>query len=253
MHDNPDAQPVKRVLGIFAHPDEPEFFCGATFARWAAEGAEITFVLATSGDKGSDDPEMTSERLVEIREEEERAVPGSTVVTEAVAKNLFKLMAVKDEYEVARLYTDGSFARQLAGQFESWDRLEFHLAPPILGRKGEDGRPRKSRFGPWMMKGFSVLAALKGLRGGVLDVFGYTAERRMERRLLAEYEADLDLIRASLAPGRIEAAAALASAPSLIRGFGHVKEESVKKARTERARQAKRLAAQPEQALKAAE
>ena len=188
-----------------------------------------------------------------IREAEERAAPGSTLVTEAVARNLFKLMAVKDEYEVARLYTDGSFARQLAGQFESWDRLEFHLAPPILGRKGEDGRPRKSRFGPWMMKGFSVLAALKGLRGGVLDVFGYTAERRMERRLLAEYEADLDLIRASLAPGRIEAAAALASAPSLIRGFGHVKEESVKKARTERARQAKRLAAQPEQALKAAE
>ena len=188
-----------------------------------------------------------------IREAEERAAPGSTVVAEAVARNLFKLMAVKDEYEVARLYTDGSFARQLAGQFSSWDRLEFHLAPPILGRKGSDGKARKSSFGPWMMKGFSVLAALRGLRGTVFDIFGYTAERRMERRLLADYEADLDLIRASLAPGRVEAAAALASVPAMIRGFGHVKEENVRKAEAERARQTKRLAAQPAPVLKAAE
>ena len=188
-----------------------------------------------------------------IREAEERAAPGSTVVAEAVARNLFKLMAVKDEYEVARLYTDGSFARQLAGQFSSWDRLEFHLAPPILGRKGPDGKARKSSFGPWMMKGFSVLAALRGLRGTVFDVFGYTAERRMERRLLADYEADLDLIRASLAPGKVEAAAALASVPAMIRGFGHVKEENVRKAEAERARQTKRLAAQPAPVLKAAE
>ena len=184
---------------------------------------------------------------------EDAAVPGSTAVAEAVAKNLFRLMAVKDEYEVARLYTDGAFARQLAGQFESWDRLEFHLAPPILGRRGADGKAVKSSFGPWMMKGFAVLAALKGLRGTAFDIFGYTAERRMERTLLADYEADLDLIRASLAPGRIEAAAALAAAPSLVRGFGHVKEESVKRARAERARQAKRLAAPPAPTLKAAE
>jgi indolepyruvate ferredoxin oxidoreductase len=188
-----------------------------------------------------------------IAKAEEAAVPGSTAVTEAVARNLFKLMAYKDEYEVARLYTDGSFGRKLAGQFESWDRLEFHLAPPILGRKGPDGKARKSSFGPWMMKGFAMLAALKGLRGTVLDVFGYTAERRMERRLIAEYEADLDLIRSSLAPGRIEAAAALASAPALIRGFGHVKQEGVARAQVERQRQLKRLAAQPEPALKAAE
>jgi len=170
-----------------------------------------------------------------------------------VARNLFRLMAIKDEYEVARLYSDGSFARQLASQFESWDSLEFHLAPPILGRKAPDGKARKSRFGPWMMKGFAVLAAMKGLRGGVLDVFGYTAERRMERRLLAEYEADLDLIRAALAPDRIAAAAALASAPALIRGFGHVKDESVRKARAERERQVKRLAAPTAPVLKAAE
>jgi indolepyruvate ferredoxin oxidoreductase len=188
-----------------------------------------------------------------MRAAEEAAVAGSGAVTEAVARNLFRLMAIKDEYEVARLYTDGSFARKLAGQFESWDKLEFHLAPPILGRKGPDGKAVKSRFGPWMMKGFAVLAALKGLRGTVFDVFGYTAERRMERRLLAQYEADLELIRAALAPGRIEAAAALAAAPSLIRGFGHVKHASLARAETERQRQMKRLAAQPEQVLKAAE
>ena len=165
-----------------------------------------------------------------VREAEERAVPGSTTVSEAAARNLFKLMAIKDEYEVARLYTDGSFQKQLAGQFQTWDRLEFHLAPPILGRKGADGKPRKSSFGPWMMKGFSVLARLKGLRGTALDVFGYTSERRMERRLLSEYEGDLETIKQALAPGRIEAAAALASVPAMIRGYGHVKQASVDRA-----------------------
>ena len=84
MHNNSDAQPVRRVMGIFAHPDDPEFFCGATFARWAAEGAEITFVMATSGDKGSDDPEMTGERLAAIREEEERRAAAVLGVNEVI-------------------------------------------------------------------------------------------------------------------------------------------------------------------------
>ena len=189
-----------------------------------------------------------------IREAESGAVPGSTAVSEAVARNLFKLMAIKDEYEVARLYTDGSFRKQLAGQFQSWDRLEFHLAPPILGRKDADGRARKSSFGPWMMRGFSILASLKGLRGTVFDIFGYSGERRMERRLLSEYKADLDTIRQALAPGRIEAAAALASVPALIRGYGHVKQGNADKAAKERARLIARLSAPLQgEALKAAE
>ncbi len=140
-------------------------------------------------------------RVAQVRAAEDKAAPGSTVVSEAVARNLFKLMAVKDEYEVARLYTDGSFRRQLAAQFSDWERLEFHLAPPVLGRKDAEGRARKSSFGPWMMTGFRVLAAFKGLRGTAFDPFGRTAERRMERRLLADYEADLDRIVAALAPG----------------------------------------------------
>ncbi|CAM5520304.1 hypothetical protein ATER59S_03981 [Aquamicrobium terrae] len=184
-----------------------------------------------------------ADRIAALRAAEARAVPGSEAVTEAAARNLFKLMAVKDEYEVARLYTDGSFARDLARQFESYDRLEFHLAPPILGRRDADGRPRKSSFGPWMMKAFRLLAALKRLRGTAFDVFGYTAERRGERALLAQYEADLDLVQASLAPGRIEAAAALASVPALVRGYGHVRQASTEKAAAERARLVERLAA----------
>jgi len=195
-----------------------------------------------------------AERLAVLRHAEAKAVPGSTVVTEAAARNLFKLMAIKDEYEVARLYTDGSFAAELSKQFQSYDKLEFHLAPPVLGRRGNDGRPRKSNFGPWMMTGFRLLAALKGLRGTAFDLFGYTAERRMERQLLAQYEGDLELITAALAPGRIEAATALASVPALIRGYGHVRRASAEKAAGERSRLVERLAkasARPE--LQAAE
>ncbi|MBN9036516.1 MAG: indolepyruvate ferredoxin oxidoreductase family protein [Rhizobiales bacterium] len=181
------------------------------------------------------------DRIAAVCAAEDKASPGSTVVSEAAARSLFKLMAIKDEYEVARLYTDGSFKRQLASEFQSFDRLEFHLAPPILGRKGSDGKSRKSSFGPWMMTGFRMLAALKGLRGTPLDVFGRTAERRMERRLLAEYEADLALIAGRLSADRIEAAAALASVPQLVRGFGHVKEDNARKAAEERRRLLERL------------
>ena len=195
-----------------------------------------------------------ADRIAALRAAEAKAAPGSTVVSEAAAKSLFRLMATKDEYEVARLYTDGSFARQLAGQFQSYDRLEFHLAPPILGRRDADGRPRKSSFGPWMMKGFRLLSALKGLRGTAFDVFGYSAERRAERALLAQYRDDLDLIERMLEPARIEAATALASVPALVRGYGHVRQAAAEKAAGERARLLERLTGPlPEPALRAAE
>lgn len=193
------------------------------------------------------------ERVASIREAEDKAVPGSTAVSEAAARNLFKLMAIKDEYEVARLYTDGAFQKQLSAEFESFDRLEFHLAPPILGRVGSDGKPRKSRFGGWMMTGFGILARFKRLRGTALDLFGYTAERRMERKLLADYEADLELVRRKLAPGQIEAAAALLSVPALIRGFGHIKHANAEKASAERVRLLQRLQEGEKPVLQAAE
>ena len=109
-----------------------------------------------------------------------------------MARNLFKLMAIKDEYEVARLWTDGSFLRQLGAEFERWDALEVHLAPPLWPSATATGQLKKRRYGPWMMRGFRLLARLKGLRGTAFDPFGRSAERRMERRLIAEYETVLD-------------------------------------------------------------
>ncbi len=184
-----------------------------------------------------------ADRVAAVRKAEQAAAPGSAALTEAVARNLFKLMAIKDEYEVGRLYSDGSFMRQLSAQFQEFDRLEFHLAPPILGRVDAAGKPRKSSFGPWMMRGFKVLAALRGLRGTALDVFGYSAERRMERRLLADYERDLETILGRLSAERLEAAVALASVPSLVRGYGHVKAAAVKRAEAERTRLVERFSA----------
>jgi len=154
----------------------------------------------------------------------------------AVARNLFKLMAYKDEYEVARLYSDGSFAEKLSKQFTGDFTLKFHLAPPIRGRvDGFTGKPVKSEYGPWMMAGFRLLAKMKRLRGTRLDVFGRTAERRMERQLITDYHALLETLVASPSLARSELALELASLPDMIRGFGHVKEANVARARQRQA------------------
>ncbi len=167
-------------------------------------------------------------RVEAMRALERERTPGSDKLAGAVARNYFKLLAYKDEYEVARLYTDGSFHRQLARTFDGDFRLEFHLAPPLIAKTDPaTGRPRKMRFGPWMMTVFRLLAAMKGLRGTRLDIFGYTAERRMERRLIADYEAVLDEIARLLRPETQETAVALAALPEQIRGFGPVKAASV--------------------------
>ena len=172
--------------------------------------------------------------VARIREIEAARIPGKSGLTEAVARYLFKLMAVKDEYEVARLYSDGAFARQVAATFEGDLTFEFHLAPPILGRRDpQSGHLRKTTFGPWMMQAFRLLSRFRGLRGSVLDVFGYTQERRTERRLIADYEKLLGEIAERLAPGNHAAAVALASIPEKIRGFGHVKLRHLAAARTE--------------------
>ncbi len=174
--------------------------------------------------------------VARVAEAERVRAPGKKGLAEAVARFLFKLMAVKDEYEVARLYTDGSFMKQVAATFDGDLRFEFHLAPPILGRKDPStGLPRKTSFGPWMMKAFAVLASLKGLRGTAFDVFGYSAERRAERQLAKEYEILLEEIIGALSPVNHATAVALASIPEKIRGFGHVKERSIKTAKAEEA------------------
>ncbi|MBJ7412318.1 MAG: indolepyruvate ferredoxin oxidoreductase family protein, partial [Phenylobacterium sp.] len=174
-------------------------------------------------------------RIEKVRAAE--APLGTTDLTRAAAVSLYKLMAYKDEYEVARLYSDGRFADYRAQTFKG-GKAKVWLAPPLLARKGPDGKPKKMAFSPWMLDlAFPTLAKLKGLRGGPLDVFGRTAERRMERGLIADFETDLDRMVAGLDADRHHIAVKLAQVPQQIRGFGHVKDASVGPAKAE----AKRL------------
>jgi len=172
--------------------------------------------------------------LERVRAAEATKAPGETALSEAAAKYLFKLMAYKDEYEVARLFTDGSFEKQVAAAFDGDLRYEFHLAPPLFARKDPNsGRPRKMNFGPWIKTAFGVLAKFKFLRGTLLDPFGYGAERKLERKLIADYEANLDEVIANLSPANRALAVAIASIPEKIRGFGPVKQRSVTAAKAE--------------------
>jgi indolepyruvate ferredoxin oxidoreductase len=162
---------------------------------------------------------------------------GSDDLTRAVAVSLYKLMAYKDEYEVARLYSDGRFANYRAETFKG-GKAKVWLSPPVLARKGPDGKPRKMAFSPWMLDlAFPTLAKLKGLRGTPLDIFGMTAERKMERALARDFEVDIDRMVQGLNKDRHHLAVKLAEVPQQIRGFGHVKDASVGPAKAE----AKRL------------
>ncbi len=148
---------------------------------------------------------------------------GKQTLSEAVARYLFKLMAYKDEYEVARLHTDPAFLSRIASQFEGDFTLNYHLAPPLLERRNDQGELQKRKFGPAMLTGFRVLARLKGLRGTGLDVFGRTKERRMERALIDQYQASLDEVLQGLNADNHALAVEIARIPEQIRGFGHVK------------------------------
>jgi indolepyruvate ferredoxin oxidoreductase len=165
------------------------------------------------------------DRIDAVKAAEAGKAPGKCELAEAVARNLFKLMAYKDEYEVARLYGDGAFLRQVAQEFDGERlRFSFHLAPPLLARRDpRTGVPRKITFGPWMLTGFKLLLRLKFLRGTAFDPFGYSAERRLERKLIADYEATLDELLAKLDADNHHLAVAIAAIPEKIRGFGHVK------------------------------
>ena len=170
-----------------------------------------------------------------VRSAEAKAAPGSTELTEAFAKGLFKLMAYKDEYEVARLYSDGEFAKALQAQFDGDPGLKVLLAPPLLARRDKvTGHLQKREFGPWVFKAFGVLARLKSLRGTALDIFGYTAERRMERALPGEYSAMI--FRHLDGKPDLPRLVALAKMPEIVRGYGHIKEANVARYRAECAR-----------------
>ena len=171
------------------------------------------------------------EALVEKVRRAEAGVGSGDALTQAVAKYFFKLMAYKDEYEVARLYTDGTFQKAIENAFGGDFTLKYNLAPPLFAKRDAQGRLVKAEYGAWMGVAFKVLARLRFLRGTALDVFGRTEERRMERQLIDDYERSLTALCARLTAGNLAAALELANLPERIRGFGHVKLANVEKAR----------------------
>jgi indolepyruvate ferredoxin oxidoreductase len=189
------------------------------------------------------------------RTAEAQKAPGKCGLAEAVARYLFKLMAYKDEYEVARLYADEAFLKQVKAEVDGENlRFEFHLAPPLLARRDSvTGLPKKMTFGPWMLSVFRLLARLRFLRGTPLDPFGYSAERRTERRLIADYEALLDEILPKLDADNHHLAVGLAAIPEKIRGFGHVKQRHLQAAKADEAALLEQFRAGPAPMLKAAE
>jgi indolepyruvate ferredoxin oxidoreductase len=143
-------------------------------------------------------------------------------------------MAYKDEYEVARLYTNGEFVEKLKRQFDGEFSVKFNLAPPLLAKKDAKGHLVKAEYGSWMWKAFGMLARLKKLRGTKLDIFGQTAERRMERALIEEYRATILSLLDKLNKDNLALAVQIAALPEKVRGFGHVKEKAVQQYREER-------------------
>jgi indolepyruvate ferredoxin oxidoreductase len=158
-----------------------------------------------------------------VRAAEVKLVSEGVPFTEAVARYLFKLMAYKDEYEVARLHMDKAFHAKVNDMFEGEFTLRYHLAPPLWAQKNDRGELQKSSFGPWIRWAYKALAPLKILRGGVLDVFGYSAERRQERKLIQDYCSAIEGLLPGLEMANYDAAIAFARLPEHIRGFGHVK------------------------------
>ena len=230
------------------------------WGRRAARDLEAVERLALQGDEGLEPAAPTSldefverraadltawqnaawasryRKLVERVREAERALGAGEALTGAVARYAYKLMAYKDEYEVARLYTDGAFRERLAASFEGDLRLTFHLAPPVLARRDPvTGEPRKRTFGPWMWRVFGLLAKMRFLRGTPFDPFGRTVERRMERRLIEEYFETAEELLAGLRAENLGLAVEIASIPEQIRGYGHVKQRNVAEAKSTQA------------------
>ena len=175
--------------------------------------------------------------LVErVKQSEALRTKGLTGLSEAVARYYFKLLAYKDEYEVARLYADPAFMQKIKSQFEGDYKLHFHLAPPLLAKRDPGtGELRKAEYGTWVFTAFKLMAKLRGLRGTGFDVFGYTQERRRERQLIGEYEATIDELVGKLSSDNHALAVKIASIPEEIRGYGHVKERNLGIAKAKRA------------------
>jgi indolepyruvate ferredoxin oxidoreductase len=183
------------------------------------------------------------QRLVRcVAAAEQRALPGKSTLAVTVARQFARLMAYKDEYEVARLYADPAFKQQIKEMFEDGASLRYNLAPPLLAQRDpETGHLIKRQFGPWVGRLFQLLSKMKGLRGTPLDIFGYTAERRMERALIDHYEEQMTMVAQRLTAANHAAAVELAGVAAQVRGFGHVKEANVAKARALESRSLERF------------
>ncbi len=178
-----------------------------------------------------------AEAIKRVVAAEASKAPGQSALAEAAARFLYKLMAYKDEYEVARLHTDPAFKAQLDAMFPNGYSVKYNLAPPTISKRDPvTGHLIKRQFGGWMRSAFGLLAGFKGLRGGGLDIFGRTDERRGERKLIEDYLKELEQICAQLSPTNHAAAVALASVPDEIRGYGHVKEKAIADAEQLRAK-----------------
>ena len=156
---------------------------------------------------------------------------NKTLLAETVARNLFKLMAYKDEYEVARLHTDPAFLQRIADQFEGDYKVHYHLAPPLIAKRNDKGQLVKQKFGPGMLTAFKLLTRLKALRGSAFDVFGRTEERQTEKALITEYTDIVEQLITSLNSDNHARAVEIAHVPDSIKGFGHVKERNLAAAR----------------------
>jgi indolepyruvate ferredoxin oxidoreductase len=213
----------------FLHPDDPER--SATAAAFAGFGA-----VAQSLDESialrekflteyQDAAYAASYRAVvdQVRAAEALRTPGQSGLTAAVARYLFKLMAIKDEFEVARLFTSGSFEKRLRETFDGNAKIHFHLAPPLFAKKTADGQLRKSEYGPWVFKVFKLLAWGRRFRGRWFDLFSRTEERRNERQWLADYQAVIEELSFTLDPQRHALAVRIAEVPEAIRGYGQVR------------------------------
>ena len=222
-----DMAALERVMGTSAHVENPAPKTLDEIVRYRA-----ALLVKYQNGKLAGRYHARVEAMVEA---ERNRTPGKSGLAEAVAKAYHKVLAYKDEYEVARLYTDGSFAREIEEQFEGVKHADFYLAPPLLSKLWRDkatGHPRKVRLpGVVVMPLFRVLARMRGLRGSVFDVFGYSAERRREREAISDYERLLDEIVERLTAVNHETAVALAALPLDVKGFGHVKEANAEKAR----------------------
>ncbi|PLW69802.1 indolepyruvate ferredoxin oxidoreductase family protein [Pseudohalioglobus lutimaris] len=231
--------------------DQPERVLGLLSAPEATAPSTLDEVLADREERlrryqSTAYADVYSKALEAIRGADPRALEPNSITINA-ARQLYRLMAYKDEYEVARLYSDGEFRRKLEARFEGDFELRFNLAPPLLSRRDAlTGELIKREFGPWVQFAFKWLAKFRGLRGTPLDVFGYTAERRQERQDVADYRKLLDSVLAEVDSGNYSVAVELAASVEKLRGYGHVKDRNREQVLEEQAGLLRRLRGEEE-------